>query len=206
MKKIVLIGDIVSSQDIKERGMIQKKMINLFKKINENNASLNSPYTITLGDEFQAVYKNANTIFKDICFIKSNIYPIKIRFSIGIGEITTPINKKQSIGMDGPAFYNARKGMNRLKNTSYYLLIEGIESDIKLIENILFLISHFSSNWKKTRFNILNLIYENKSVLEISKKLKVTDKSVYKNINAGSLMVIKNITNEICELINNSLK
>ncbi len=206
MKKIIVIGDIVSSQVIKERGLIQKKIIDLFKKVNENNKSLISPYTITLGDEFQAVYKNADNIFKDIWFIKSNVHPIKIRFSIGIGEITTPINKKQSIGMDGPAFYNARKGINRLKETPYFLLIEGIENNKKLIENILFLISHLSSNWKKTRYNILALLYENKNVIEISKKLKITDKAVYKNIDAGSLLVIKDLTNEISKEINNSLK
>lgn len=206
MKKIVIIGDIVSSQVIKERGTIQKKIINLFKKINENNTSLISPYTITLGDEFQAVYKNADKLFKDIWFVKSMVYPVKIRFSVGIGEITTPINKKQSIGMDGPAFYNARKGIDKLKETPYYLLIEGIENNKRLIENILFLISHLTSTWKKTRYNVLTLLYENKNVFEISKKLKITDKSVYKNINAGSLLVIKDLTNEISKEINDSLK
>lgn len=206
MKKIVIIGDIVSSQVIKERGTIQKRIINLFKKINENNTSLISPYTITLGDEFQAVYKDADKLFKDIWFIKSMVYPVKIRFSVGIGEITTPINKKQSIGMDGPAFYNARKGIDKLKETPYYLLIEGIENNKRLIENILFLISHLTSTWKKTRYNVLTLLYENKNVFEISKKLKITDKSVYKNINAGSLLVIKELTNEISKEINESLK
>jgi hypothetical protein len=81
--------------------------------VNGENMHLISPYTITLGDEFQAVLKNARHLFGDIITILYVIYPTKIRFSIGIGDIQTPVNPNQAIGMDGTAFYNARTGIDK---------------------------------------------------------------------------------------------
>jgi SatD family (SatD) len=206
MKKIVLIGDIVNSQSISRRSEIQEKLNNIFKKLN-NHKSLLSPYTITLGDEFQAVYNKADLIFSHIWQISLAIYPLKIRFSLGVGDITTKINKKQAIGMDGPAFYNARNGLNILKETGFLFIITADELKSKeIIKQSLFLISHLSGNWKKSRLDILTLLFENFSVMEISKKLKITDKAVYKSIDAGALKIIIDLTNEITNNINQSLE
>jgi len=202
-KKIVLIGDIVASRKIKKRKEIQQKMILLFKTINKRNRDLASSLTITLGDEFQAVYNRADSIFSNIWQMLLSVYPEKIRFSLGIGEITTSINPKQAIGMDGPAFYKARSGLNELKQTSFLFNVTCEEiSKLELIKQSLFLISHLSLNWKETRLQILTLLYEKMPANDISKKIKITDKAVYKNVDAGSLQVIISLTNEISKELN----
>ena len=206
MKKIVLIGDIVDSKSISERGKIQSQLNTVFKKIN-NDKLLLSPYTITLGDEFQAVYSKADSVFNHIWQISLAIYPLKIRFSIGAGNITTKINKKQAIGMDGPAFYNARNGLNELKESGFLFTINSDELISKeIMKQSLFLISHLISGWKKSRFDILVLLNENFNIGEIAKKLKISDKAVYKNIDAGALKIISDLTREITSNLNKSLK
>ena len=206
MKKIVLIGDIVNSKSISQRGKIQLQLNSIFKKINGNKLLL-SPYTITLGDEFQAVYNKADSIFYHIWQISLAIYPLKIRFSVGVGDISTKINKMQAIGMDGPAFYNARNGLNELKESGFLFVINSDELISKeIIKQSLFLISHLISGWKKSRLNILVLLNENFSIGEIAKKLKITDKAVYKNIDAGAIKIITDLTNEITGNLNQSLK
>ena len=206
MKKIVLIGDIVNSKNISERGKIQLQLNTVFKKINEDKVLL-SPYTITLGDEFQAVYNKADSIFNHIWQISRAIYPLKIRFSVGTGDITTKINKKQAIGMDGPAFYNARNGLNELKESGFLFMINSDELISKeIIKQSLFLISYLISGWKKSRLDILVFLNENFSIGEIAKKLKITDKAVYKNIDAGALKIITDLTKEITVNLNLSLK
>lgn len=206
-KKIVLIGDIISSKEIKNRADIQSNLDKIFKKINSSDKNLSSPLTITLGDEFQGVFDKAESIFKNIWLISLSVYPVKIRFAIGIGEITTRLNKKQAIGMDGPAFYNARNGLNELKKTNYMLSIssEGVNNE-GIFNEILYLISHLSNNWKKSRIEILTLLYDNYSVIEIAKKLGITDKAVYKNIHAGALVLVKDITNKISKKLDESLR
>ncbi len=207
MKKIVLIGDIVSSRKIKNRSLTQQKFEETFKQINKKNKPLISPFTITLGDEFQAVYEKADLLFYNIWQILQYTSPIKIRFSIGVGEITTPINKKQAIGMDGPAFYFAREGMEELKETNNLFILkgEGI-SNSELLNQILFLLSHQINGWKQTRYKIITSLYEGISVKEMADRLGITDKAVYKNIDAGALQNIKRLTDEISRQINDVIK
>ncbi len=93
MKKIVLIGDLIASKKIKDRAAVQKKLSNVFKKINSSSKNIISPFTITLGDEFQVVYNSAENLFKDIWQISAALYPEKSRYSIAVGDITTKLNK-----------------------------------------------------------------------------------------------------------------
>jgi len=206
MKKLVLIGDIVASKRIKNRKEIQKKLQNLFKSFN-NNKEIISPFTITLGDEFQAVFSKADNIFKYLWEVLFAIYPVQVRFSFGIGDITTSINTVQAIGMDGPAFYNAREGLTELKQKAFlFNLVHSDEKKIMLIKQVLFLLSHLTSGWKESRFKILSLLYDDMSVFEVAKKMKISDKAVYKNIDAGALADIISITKIISMEINNLLK
>jgi hypothetical protein len=206
MKKLVLIGDIVASKRIKNRKEIQKKLQNLFKSFN-NNKEIISPFTITLGDEFQAVFSKADNIFKYLWEVLFAIYPVQVRFSFGIGDITTSINTVQAIGMDGPAFYNAREGLTELKQKAFlFNLVHNDEKKIMLIKQVLFLLSHLTSGWKESRFKILSLLYDDMPVFEVAKKMKISDKAVYKNIDAGALTNIISITKIISMEINNLLK
>ena len=208
MNKIVLISDIIASKKIKNRAAVQKKLNEAFKKINSSNKNIISPFTITLGDEFQAVYNSAENLFKNIWQISAALFPEKSRYSIASGEISTKINKEQAIGMDGPAFYFARKGLEDLKQSDFIFNYSEADDkyDLHLIQQSLFLISHQSYNWKATRIAILIMMYEGLSAKEISKKLKISNQAVYKNITAGALDIIVNLTTEIEKNINEFVK
>ena len=70
----------------------------------------------------------------------------------------------------------------------------------------MFLISHMLKKWKQTRLMIFNMLYDELSTKEISRKLKISDKAVYKNINAGELSTIIKIVKEISNSINELIK
>ena len=46
-----------------------------------------------------------------------DIYPVEIRYGIGVGQITTNINTDMALGADEPGFYNARKAIDLAVNT-----------------------------------------------------------------------------------------
>lgn len=207
MNKLVLIGDIISSRKIINRHLVQKRLYHTIRKINRYNIDLTSPYTLTLGDEFQAVFHNANRMFFDSITILTDLYPVKIRFSFGYGSIETPINTIQAIGMDGPAFHYARHAMNELKKSNNLYSFSGIEKDVEsFINHILSLISHTLRNWKANRYNILRMLMENINISTISKKLKISDTAVYKNINAGAIETIISIFEELTVMLNKEFK
>jgi hypothetical protein len=206
MKNIVLIGDIVSSKKIPNRQDIQDKIKRVLMELNRENRHLLSPYTLTLGDEFQGVLSRADYLFCDIISILTYVYPIKIRFSIGIGDIQTPINPNQAIGMDGPAFHSARSGIIKLKETSWlFTIVNPYDANQRMVEQSLFLISSMFSKWKQNRFQIMQRLCRDSSVKQIAQNLNITDKAIYKNIDDGGLKIIRELFSEIEGIINRSL-
>ena len=210
-KYIVTIGDVISSRKIKKRNDLQNVLLGVFNDLNtpEQNNHLISPYTITLGDEFQAVYRKADRIFLDSIRILEKTFPQKIRFSFGIGEISTDINQEQSIGMDGSAFYFAREGIVNLKDQrgNYKYNIYGLEDPEleNLFNNMLYIFSNLLEGWNKNRYYILRSTMEGKAVKEIAKELKLTDTAVYMNIYDGSIREMIAILEVMINRINNRL-
>lgn len=50
-----------------------------------------SRFIITFGDEFQGLLSAADHVLDMIQLIQIRMYPVAIRFGIGIGELSTPI-------------------------------------------------------------------------------------------------------------------
>jgi len=209
---IVIIGDIAGSRKLStaDRKNLQEKLEKLLKVINRNSASLASPYTITLGDEFQAVYEDPSTLWEDIWQILAELYPVSVRFAISVGTIVTTINKKQSIGMDGPAFYAARERIEKLKKTGslFGVEVEMAEESVefKLINNSLQLLSSGIKKWKKTRYKIFVKLMDGLPVKKIASQMNISETAVYKNREDGSLDVIMKLNGNITALINRELE
>ena len=103
---IAVLGDIKNSRNIKNRGAVQKKLNGVLEEVNERYAEdLSSKFVIKLGDEFQGLLCRGANKLQIIFEIERRMYPVKIRFGIGVGRITTDVIKEMSIGADGPGYY-----------------------------------------------------------------------------------------------------
>jgi len=198
-RNIVLVGDLVASRRIVERSAVQEKLRACLRQLNaKKRGGLVSPYTITLGDEFQAVFTAPDRFYRDALAILIALYPVEVRFALAIGEISTPINTKQAIGMDGPAFHEARAMIERLKKTKSLFAIAGPDkAGLTLINESLALVSHSIVKWPVSRLEILQGLIGNVTVKQMARDLRVTDKAVYKSIDAGAIRTIVPLFGEI---------
>ena len=206
MKVIALIGDIISSKEIENRALVQKKLEGILNALNSDNNSILSPYTITLGDEFQAVFQQSGLLFYDMVRILSTLHPIKVRFSLGVGTLTH-INPDQAIGMDGPAFHEARAGIEELKSSSFLFTIRGIEQHaVELANQSLKLLSRHLDKWNGTRLSIFEMYNQNYLVKEIAEELEISEQAVYKSIAHGDLEVVQAIFQSVSQVINENIE
>ncbi len=198
-RNIVLVGDLVASRRIVERSAVQEKLRACLRQLNsKKREGLVSPYTITLGDEFQAVFSTPDRLFRDALTVLIALYPVEVRFSFAVGDISTAINTKQAIGMDGPAFHEARATIDRLKKTKNLFAIASLNSaGLTLINQSLALVSHTIGKWPRSRLEILQGLSENRTVKQMARDLRVTDKAVYKSIDAGAIRTIVPLLEEI---------
>lgn len=196
-KRIALVADIVGSRKIQERIAFDEQLVGCLTDLSDHNPHILSPYTL-IGDEVQAVFSSAASLFTDAVTILSTIHPVKMRFSYGVGTLIKPINPKQAIEMDGPAFYRARDGVNDLKETGYLFTVVGEEvPQVDLVREALSLVSHEMQEWNENRLRTLVMRQGNVPVKEIAEKLGISDKAVYKTIDAGALEVIMHLFDEI---------
>lgn len=206
---IVLIGDLIESRKLSNRGRAatQKDLKTVLGQINRDASGILSPWTITLGDEFQAVYQSAGSLFTHLWTIMAAIHPVYARFSVSAGAITTPINRKQAIGMDGPAFHAARDGVNILKKDEGLLRVNIQNPEIERLMNAsLMLVSKEMLGWNSNRFHILQKLGQGEEVSRIAADMGLSEVAVYKNRKAGALDVIHELTSGLAGLIDSGIK
>lgn len=213
-KYLVIIGDIEDSQSVEsqDREVLQEQLSETLEELsNAYEDQIVSPYTITLGDEFQAVFNSGDAVFVQMIKIMAALHPVGVRFSLAVGRIDTPINSEQAIGMDGPAFHQARGGIELLKESGYIFNIlfddENYQAspEAAIINNSLQLLSGRIRGWNKRRIIILHMIKEGYDYKQISKALDISQPAFYKNREAGMLDVVDELSNNITAVINQRL-
>ncbi len=113
-----VIGDMVNSRGMEPslRRAAQDELANSLAAVNASMADdIAAGFVITLGDEFQGLMHSSGDPMSAVISVMNSVRCVSIRYAIGMGSITTVINSSAALGADGPAFYNARKAMNIMK-------------------------------------------------------------------------------------------
>lgn len=207
MTVLAIIGDLVDSRGLTDRQSVQRRLSAVLAAANSDPAGITSPYTLTLGDEFQAVLADAPRAFLDATRIQAAVHPVMVRFSLGVGELTTSINPDQALGMDGPAFHRARDGIDLMKAEADRLFhVSGLPADCAALCNAsLGLISHSFGKWQTRRFRILAALQANVPVPDIARQLGVSEQAVYKNVTDGRLKDVLATFAAVGRLMNRAL-
>jgi hypothetical protein len=191
---IVVIGDIVGSRDVADRKALQHQLATAVSRMNARlapAAALLSPYTITLGDEIQAVYARPGSVILDVIRLQGEMLPHRMRFCVGLGAITTRINKVAAIGMDGPAFHVARAGIEELKSAGDASLAVKAEAniDVDLEDSAAKLLDVQVRAWRPNRFKVfmadlpagLAESADKADARKVAARIGITVTAVYKN-------------------------
>lgn len=197
-----IIGDIIKSKELLDRGSIQTVLNNVLMKINKDyKDSIASDFLITLGDEFQGVLSTPEKVMDIIDIINTEMYPTKIRHGIGYGEIRTSINTYQAIGADGPAYYNARDAVNNLKQTEgkyesvrqlIYLKTGYYDAHVNLVNACLSICNKIESDWTDKQRKTVKLMRQNKeSQSDTARELGINKSSVQKSVRSSKFYYYK---------------
>jgi hypothetical protein len=200
MPYLVIIGDVVASRAIGDRAGFQGRMRRAMDDRNAAQAegSLVSPYTLTLGDEFQVVRSWTEGCFRDLLSIAADLQPADLRFALGIGDISTAINPAQAIGMDGSAFHRARDGVERLKQERAACRVEGLPQPLDgLVNNGLALAFGRLGGARGNRWPLAAALLEGLSVPQIAPRLGKSEQALYKTMRALDLQALVNFLRSV---------
>ncbi|MEO9484677.1 MAG: SatD family protein [Ekhidna sp.] len=149
MNRFILMADIVSSHE-KDSKALMSDFQALVKWTNMiYGDSIESPLTITLGDEFQGIVSSASRGIDIILAMEEYIleeeFDFKLRYVLNEGEVETPINEDKAYEMLGPGLTDARKMLNEMKKENGRFLISIAASD--QINKMMKITQHFIDGW-----------------------------------------------------------
>ena len=198
---LALIADVIDSKMVEERFDLQKQLEKTLQTMNELFGEfLASSFTLTLGDEFQALLKADAPVFQIIDTLRSELTPTQLRFGIGLGEIVTDIDPLQSIGADGPAYWNARAAINLVHqkndygNTQIYFSC-GKEKQDFFVNALIASGEAIRSGWRGSQEEILldllkRCVYsENFSQQDLAQSLEINPSALSKRLKSSSIRV-----------------
>lgn len=198
---LALIADVIDSKTVQERLVLQKQVEKTLQKMNELFGDyLASRFTLTLGDEFQALLKVDAPVFQIIDTLRSELTPTQLRFGIGLGEIVTAIDPLQSVGADGPAYWNARAAINFVHqkndygNTQIYFS-SGKENQDFFVNALIASGEAIRSGWRDSQEEILlNLLKrsvysESFSQQDLAQSLAINPSALSKRLKSSSVRV-----------------
>ena len=194
--------------DIQDSGL--KNSINImsfFKRIvDDSNAIfkkyIDSPLTITLGDEFQGVVKSVPNAIRIIYYIeefivKNNI-DFKLRYVINDGKIDTEINPIRSYEMLGQGLTDARHQLNELKKTkSRFFISLSNKSKSEIINESFIVYQAIIDSWNIVKdHQLLSKFIDLEDYKKVALAINKDKSQIWKrnkNLNIDSYFAIKRV-------------
>lgn len=210
---VAIIGDIKKSKKLEDRKSVQNKLEKTLNIINKKYyEDISAKFMITLGDEFQGLLCDGSNVMSIIEEIQREMYPIEIRFGIGVGSITTDINSEMAIGADGPGYYKARQAIEYLKEneqknkthaSDIRIEVEGDnEASTTMLNTIMALLAVVKTNWTDRQREIIwdTMKYQDGQA-KSAERLKVAQSSVQRGLNNGNYYAYKDAIDTICNVL-----
>lgn len=187
---------------------MKETFININK---EYKSTIASNFTLTIGDEFQALLKVDGKLMQLLDSLYIQI-PADFRLGLGYGEITTKIDPSLSIGADGEAFWKARDAIKYVYTNNYNgrsnILFkshnEGLDSTI----NSLFILTEsLKFQWtdlqKETFAKMLEegIYSESFNQQEFASKLGISESSLSKRLTASNIKIYLRGRQEITKIL-----
>ena len=209
---IAIIGDIKDSRKLSDRGKVQEQLKQCLDQINDTfDSEIASAFIITLGDEFQGLLKKEDHVMDMIDRIVCDMAPVRIRFGVGMGRITTQINPEMSIGADGPAYHKAREAIEQLKqnehkNRKYTPNIrigtEGHENIAEMLNSILSLVDLTEQRRSARQKEIIKTFYEHQeSQKACAVELGIAQSSVQRALMAGNYYACRDAKTTVTKMM-----
>ena len=199
-----VIGDLKKSRELQDRNAVQKRIREILDDINKKySEDIASKFLLTLGDEFQGLLRSGDHILAMITEIKMRLHPVRIRFGIGAGEITTDINPEMALGADGPGYYYAREAIDRLKEKEHkkkavradiYVKMKVQKEKEEILVNTVFeLMSSVEDGWTdRQRQMMWDMLRHRDGLQKTADRLGITQSTVQKALTAGNYYTYEN--------------
>jgi hypothetical protein len=180
----ILMGDIIGSSTYKA-SKLRREFMQIVSSCNKTlEGQILSPYTVTLGDEFQGVARSLRGLFDSVFYLEEISLLKRLKFKmryVGLyGEIDTPINRMKAHGMMGTGLTRAREMLTAKRRGKPRFQFELHDAQMTKELNLLFLvIDGITAKWDPDDGPLILDMIANNNV-EVGKKHKKNRTQIWK--------------------------
>ncbi len=179
----ILMGDIVKSRDF-ESVMLRSEFQKLIQSCNRVlDERIASPYTITLGDEFQGIATSLGSLLEAIFYLEESSLelPFKLRYAGSAGRIDTPINEKIAYGMMGDGLTSTRERLSDKGRGKPRIQVDLRDSRLSQEINQLFMVyDGIVSAWNRDYASLIVALINNDNNEEVGSKFGKNRSQIWK--------------------------
>jgi len=183
--RYILMGDIVGSSTYKV-SKLRREFIQIVSSCNKTlEGEILSPYTVTLGDEFQGVARSLKGLFDAVFYLEEISLLKRLKFKmryVGLyGEIDTPINRMKAHGMMGAGLTRAREMLTAKRRRKSRFQFELPDAQMTKELNLLFLvIDGIIAKWNPDDGPLILDMISNNNNVEVGKKHEKNRTQIWK--------------------------
>lgn len=201
---ISITGEIMESIHTENKEQVKKNLAMALDEINqEYEDDISVKFMMTVGDEFQGLICRGANIMKMILELKNKMHPARLRFGIGIGEITTNIPSETSIIINGPGYDKAREALEHLRNAAgknqshiadVYVEATGEnQARTELVNTVFSLLTTLEYDWSdRQREIVYDMISHKDKQSNVAKRLGITQSTVQKSLTSAHYYTYEN--------------
>lgn len=167
---------------------IQNYIINVIRDLNKVFINtIAKEVEFSAGDEVQGLLSSPEAAFLYFRMFSMLISPVKMRAGIGVGEWNIKIENASTTAQDGPAYHNARRAVENIKDALGYpvLIYSGNEMDLFLnsIINSSIILTGNHSVYQNELMLLLELLYpiDCRQIIDYSKMGLISKLAASKN-------------------------
>lgn len=183
--RYILMGDIVGSSTYKA-SKLRREFMEIVSSCNKTlEGEILSPYTVTLGDEFQGVARTLRGLFDAVFYLEEISLLKRLRFKVryvGLyGEIDTPINRMKAHGMMGAGLTRSREMLSAKRRGKPRFQFELPDDQMTKELNLLFLvIDGIIAKWDSDDGPLILDMITNNNNVEVGKRHKKNRTQIWK--------------------------
>ena len=205
---VALIGDIRGSRELEDRREAQQEFKRVVTSLNEHipDRSIASRFTVTTGDEFQALLTDASDAIEAAVSASDRFHPKRLRFGIGRGGLETEVNPNQAIGMDGPCFHQARDAIDSARTDGAWLRVAGWSDDFDRHSNAMFdLVQCVREDWTDRQAQFALALKEEGAQNRVAGRYDVSKSTVSESLSAGHVHEVRSAEHSLGVLLQDAL-
>lgn len=143
-----LIGDVVESRRHEDRSGLQRELTEVLARVNRRAADgLAAPFSLTAGDEVQALFRDPAAAVDAVVEIADAIFPARLAHGLGFGPLETDLGPDPAL-LDGPCFHRARAALAEARRQGSWLVASGLGAPEDAVLSALFrLLGELRARW-----------------------------------------------------------